>query len=107
MSDPVRDELESAIGEYWCIAYQEGKEGRDHDTADGAAADCLHRIGALIDALATPVGRVPDITRFADMIAEECAKVCEQVADDNEGQDSYHAYGCFDSAAAIRTMFKE
>ena len=32
---------------------------------------------------------------------ERCARLCQQVANDNENQDSYHWYGCMDCKAAI------
>ena len=40
------------IGAYWDLAYQEGKEGRQHDTPEGSAANCLAEINRAIDALA-------------------------------------------------------
>lgn len=36
--------LRGLIEQYWDLAYQEGKEGRDHDTPDGKAQKCLSAI---------------------------------------------------------------
>jgi len=36
--------LRGLIDLYWDIAYQEGKEGRTHDTEDGKAQRCRHAI---------------------------------------------------------------
>lgn len=43
--------LRERIGEYWSIAYQEGKEGRTQDTEEGAAQATWHAIDGLIRAL--------------------------------------------------------
>lgn len=40
--------LETLISEYWCLAYAEGKEGRTHDTEDGAAQRKWSEIQAAI-----------------------------------------------------------
>lgn len=32
---------------------------------------------------------------------ERCAKLCQQVAEENANQDSYHWYGCMDCKTAI------
>lgn len=40
------------IDEYWDLAHAEGKEGRDHDTADGAAGRCRHRLQSAVASLA-------------------------------------------------------
>lgn len=39
------------IDRYWDLAYAEGKEGRNHDTANGDAQECRHRIDMAIAAL--------------------------------------------------------
>jgi hypothetical protein len=57
-------ELQNLLGEYWDCAYAEGKEGRDHDTADGRAVKALEAILSLFAA-----------HRAAAL--EEAAKVCE------------------------------
>lgn len=36
--------LRGLIDLYWDIAYQEGKEGRTHDTEDAKARRCRHAI---------------------------------------------------------------
>lgn len=36
--------LRGLIDLYWDIAYQEGKEGRTHDTEDGKAQRCRHAV---------------------------------------------------------------
>jgi hypothetical protein len=46
--------LKEKIGVYWTLAHAEGKEGREHDTEDGAAQRTWHEIGELIGALAAP-----------------------------------------------------
>jgi len=38
--------LDALIDRYWELAYAEGKEGRDHDTEDGAAQQCRMEIDA-------------------------------------------------------------
>jgi hypothetical protein len=52
--EDIRRGLMDAIGRYFALGHAEGKEGRDHDTIDGAAADCLHEIQTLIAALGAP-----------------------------------------------------
>ncbi len=42
------DDLRELIGEYWCLAFAEGKEGRYTDTPDGAAQKCLSAIESII-----------------------------------------------------------
>lgn len=45
----LRQHLDSLIGTYWDLAYAEGKEGRDHDTEDGAAQRTLFEINTCLD----------------------------------------------------------
>ncbi len=42
------DDLRELIGEYWCLAFAEGQEGRNTDTPDGAAQKCISAIEAII-----------------------------------------------------------
>lgn len=42
------DDLRELIGEYWCLAFAEGQEGRNTDTTDGAAQKCLSAIESII-----------------------------------------------------------
>jgi hypothetical protein len=42
------DDLRELIGEYWCLAFAEGREGRNTDTPDGAAQKCISAIEAII-----------------------------------------------------------
>ncbi|OWR25640.1 hypothetical protein CEE55_22425 [Stenotrophomonas pavanii] len=42
------DDLRELIGEYWCLAFAEGQEGRNTDTTDGAAQRCICAIEAII-----------------------------------------------------------
>lgn len=44
-------ELKNLIGEYWCLAYAEGMDGRTHDTEAGDAQRVLHAIESAIDSL--------------------------------------------------------
>lgn len=56
------DDLRELIGEYWCLAFAEGQEGRNTDTPDGAAQKCISAIEAIIRearaALTPPEGHV-------------------------------------------------
>lgn len=48
-------DLMALIDRYWELAYAEGKEGRDHDTVDGAAADCRRAIKQAVLAKRVPM----------------------------------------------------
>lgn len=56
------DDLRELIGEYWCLAFAEGQEGRNTDTPDGAAQRCISTIEEIIRearaALTPPEGHV-------------------------------------------------
>lgn len=57
--------LEELIGRYWDLAYAEGKEGREHDTKDGAARQCWGEIQQAIGALsAAPADSAMDAERY-------------------------------------------
>ena len=60
MSTPAtKRELLDLIGEYWNLAHQEGREGRAHDTEDGAAQRTIARITRLVDQLAPDTATQP------------------------------------------------
>lgn len=61
---PVRPGLADALAAYWDAAYAEGRDGRTHDTEDGAAQRALNSVhDAVRDLLATE--------------RERCAKLCD------------------------------
>ena len=41
---PVRPDLADALAAYWDAAYAEGRDGRTHDTEDGAAQRALNSV---------------------------------------------------------------
>jgi hypothetical protein len=51
-----KQEIMELVDEYWSLAFAEGKEGRDHDTPDGAAQRCR----AAIEAALPDVPTVPE-----------------------------------------------
>jgi hypothetical protein len=66
------DDLRELIGEYWCLAFTEGQEGRNTDTPDGAAQKCISAIEAIIRearaALTPPEGYVLAPVRPTDQM---------------------------------------
>ena len=61
---PVRPDLADALAAYWDAAYAEGRDGRTHDTEDGAAQRALNSVhDAVRDLLAAE--------------RERCAVICE------------------------------
>lgn len=42
------DDLRELIGEYWCLAFAEGQDGRNTDTPDADAQKCISAIEAII-----------------------------------------------------------
>lgn len=48
---PVGTRLRELIDRYWSLAYAEGKEGRSHDTEDGAAQQCRGEIEEILRAI--------------------------------------------------------
>lgn len=69
VTDPNRRavRLRDLIGQYWDLAYAEGKEGRDHDTEDGAAQRCWSAIDAEIQWFSSALAK----SRAADQIVKQ------------------------------------
>ena len=80
---PARDarlsELRDLIERYWDLAYAKGKEGRDHDTENGDAQECLYQIEKRLHAFAAArrLGqgggevRIPSAAEWCDENAAE------------------------------------
>lgn len=84
------DDLRELIGEYWCLAFAEGQEGRSTDTPDGAAQKCISAIEAIIRearaALTPPEGwvelsHVEDILLQAETLASSGGADAESVVE--------------------------
>lgn len=55
-------ELDNLLGQYWDLAYAEGKDGRVHDTVEGAAQKTLAAIHAEVEGLIKEnIGEISDI----------------------------------------------
>jgi hypothetical protein len=54
------------IGEYWDIAYREGRDGRTSDTKEGDAQRVWSELSTLISSLATDVSNDPAVQKLLD-----------------------------------------
>lgn len=86
---PYEKALEKLIGEYWTLAYNEGKEGRDHDTENGDAQRVLHEIHECISALANSPARLTSRTLWVT----DSPYVCVPFTDDIEQAERWVAAG--------------
>lgn len=73
---PVRPSLSEALDAYWRAAYNEGREGREHDTADGAAQHALAEIMGCISADVAAMTLEASMVTRADE-RERWAAVCD------------------------------
>lgn len=68
------DEHMALVDRYWSLAYDEGKEGRNHDTPDGAAQTTLSAIKASARALAAPQQAAPGFVMVPEVPTPEMRK---------------------------------
>jgi hypothetical protein len=64
--------LHELIDTYWCLAYAEGKEGREQDTEDGAAQNCRGEIDAILRAMSPIQGEKEKPEQPNVHLADDC-----------------------------------
>lgn len=68
----AQERLLAHLDHYWDIAYQEGREGRNHDTEDGIASLIRHSIESEIEYLSGFEARVKVLEEELSALRKDC-----------------------------------